>query len=72
MNAPREAAVLSLVGNPPMIPLRFRPEGVTIWAKCACFNRSGRVKDRCATHVVADGFLPPWLQDAPLEGEVAV
>jgi cysteine synthase len=50
----RPAAVLSLIGNTPMLPLRFEPEGLTIHAKCEFLNPSGSVKDRFAKHVVLD------------------
>ena len=46
--------VLSLIGNTPLIPLRFEPEGVTIHAKCEFLNPSGSIKDRFAQCVVAD------------------
>lgn len=59
----RAAAVLSLIGNTPCVPLRFEPEGVTIWAKCEFLNPSGSVKDRFASCVIADaenrGLLGP-------------
>ena len=51
-NSVRPAAVLSLIGNTPMLPLRFEPEGLTIHAKCEVLNPSGSVKDRFAKHVV--------------------
>lgn len=51
---PRAAAVLSLVGHTPMVPLRFEPEGITILAKCEFMNPSGSVKDRLARTVLLD------------------
>ncbi|CAN5290916.1 cysteine synthase A [soil metagenome] len=48
--------VLSLIGNTPMIPLRFEPEGVTIHAKCEFLNPSGSIKDRFASAVIADAM----------------
>lgn len=48
------ARVLSLIGNTPLIPLRFRPEGVTLLAKCEFLNPSGSIKDRFAECVVRD------------------
>lgn len=51
---PRAAAVLSLIGHTPMVPLRFEPEGITILAKCEFMNPSGSVKDRLARTVLLD------------------
>lgn len=55
--------VLSLIGNTPLIPLRFEPEGVTLHAKCEFLNPSGSIKDRFAQCVVTDaerrGLLRP-------------
>ena len=42
----RAGAVLSLIGHTPTVPLRFEPEGVTVFAKCEFLNPSGSVKDR--------------------------
>lgn len=60
---PRARAVLSLIGNTPLVPLRFADEGVTIHAKCEFLNPSGSVKDRLAKHVLLDaeqrGLLKP-------------
>lgn len=57
------ADVLSLIGNTPMLPLAFHPEGVTIWAKCEFLNPSGSIKDRFARHVITharrQGLLKP-------------
>lgn len=50
----RAAAVLSLIGNTPCVPLCFEPEGVTVWAKCEFLNPSGSVKDRLAAKVIED------------------
>jgi cysteine synthase A len=47
-------AVLSLIGNTPLVPLRFEPEGLTLLAKCEFLNPSGSVKDRFAREVVLD------------------
>ena len=56
-------AVLSLIGNTPLVPLRFEPEGVTIFAKCEFLNPSGSIKDRLAKTVLVDarqrGLLKP-------------
>jgi cysteine synthase A len=55
--------VLGLIGNTPIVPLRFEPEGVTIHAKCEFLNPSGSVKDRLAKHILLDaeqrGLLRP-------------
>lgn len=63
-NTPSRAdAVLSLIGNTPLVPLHFAPEGLTIFAKCEFLNPSGSVKDRLAKTVILDaekrGFLKP-------------
>jgi cysteine synthase A len=56
-------AVLSLIGNTPMAPLRFEAEKVTLLAKCEFLNPSGSIKDRLAKHVLVDakqrGLLRP-------------
>ncbi len=51
---PTEPAVLKLVGNTPLVPIRFEPEDVTIYAKCEFLNPSGSIKDRFAKCVIAD------------------
>jgi cysteine synthase A len=51
----RDAAVLALIGNTPLIPLRFAAEGVTLHAKCEFLNPSGSIKDRFARCVITDG-----------------
>jgi len=48
----RADAVFGLIGETPCVPLRFEPEGVTIWAKCEFLNPSGSVKDRFASAVI--------------------
>lgn len=60
---PRAAAVLSLIGNTPLVPLHFTDEGLTIYAKCEFLNPSGSIKDRLAKTVLVDaeqrGLLKP-------------
>lgn len=51
---PRAAAVLSLIGNTPLVPLVFQEEGATIYAKCEFLNPSGSIKDRLAKTVMVD------------------
>ena len=62
-STPDRAAVLSLIGNTPTVPLRFEPEGRTLYAKCEFLNPSGSIKDRFARHVILDaetrGLLRP-------------
>ena len=62
-NPRRPGAILSLIGNTPMLALRFEPEGVTLHAKFEYLNPSGSVKDRLARTVVLDaekrGLLKP-------------
>ena len=64
MNVPhRSDALLSLIGNTPLIPLQFEPEGLTILAKAEFLNPSGSVKDRLARSIILDaeerGLLTP-------------
>ena len=63
VNPSRADAVLSLIGNTPLVPLRFAEEGLTIFAKCEFLNPSGSVKDRLAQCVILDaerrGLLKP-------------
>lgn len=47
-------ALLGLIGDTPMIPLRFAAENRTLWAKCEFLNPSGSVKDRLAKTVIQD------------------
>lgn len=57
------AGVSSLVGNTPLLPLSFEPEGISVHAKCEFLNPSGSIKDRFAVAVVTDaerrGALKP-------------
>jgi len=57
------APVLSLIGNTPLVPLRFASEGITLFAKCEFLNPSGSIKDRLAKTVLVDakvrGLLRP-------------
>ncbi len=46
--------VLSLIGNTPLVPLRFEPEGLTLFAKCEFLNPSGSIKDRLALTILTD------------------
>jgi len=50
----RARAVLSLIGNTPLVPLHFAAEGLTIHAKCEFLNPSGSIKDRLARTVLVD------------------
>ncbi len=55
--------VLSLIGNTPLVPLRFESEGLTVFAKCEFLNPSGSIKDRLALTILTDakqrGLLRP-------------
>jgi len=53
---PRAGPVLSLIGHTPMVPLRFEPEGLTVYAKCEFLNPSGSIKDRFAKTVLVDAW----------------
>jgi len=63
LRQPRAAAVLSLIGHTPLMPLHFAPEGLTIHAKCEFLNPSGSIKDRLAKTVLVDaeqrGLIKP-------------
>lgn len=63
MPSVRSAPVLDLIGDTPLIPLRFERENAVIWAKCEFLNPSGSIKDRFARCVVLDaearGLLRP-------------
>ena len=50
----RAGGVLAIIGNTPMLPLTFWPEGLTIYAKCEFLNPSGSIKDRFAKCVILD------------------
>jgi cysteine synthase len=50
----RARAVLSLIGNTPVVPLHFADENLTIHAKCEFLNPSGSIKDRFAKAVLID------------------
>lgn len=56
-------AVLDLIGNTALIPLHFRPEGLTIYAKAEFTNPSGSIKDRLARYLLLNarrrGLLRP-------------
>src|ERR1044071_4316148 len=52
--SPRARAVLSLIGNTPVMPLHFAKEDLTIHAKCEFLNPSGSIKDRFAAAVIMD------------------
>jgi cysteine synthase A len=51
---PLSAPVLGLIGNTPLVPLRFAPEGVTLLVKCEFLNPSGSIKDRLAKTILVD------------------
>lgn len=62
-NKERARAVFSLIGNTPIVPLRFESENATLYAKCEFLNPSGSVKDRLAKYILLDaeqrGLLKP-------------
>ncbi len=58
----RDARILSLIGNTPVLPLLFQPENVTVHAKCEFLNPSGSVKDRFARQVILDAEARGWLK----------
>jgi cysteine synthase A len=62
-HATRADAVLSLIGDTPLVRLHFDPEGFALHAKCEFLNPSGSIKDRLAKTVILDaeqrGLLRP-------------
>jgi cysteine synthase len=46
--------ITDAVGCTPMLRLNFRPENVTIFAKCEFLNPSGSIKDRLAKAIISD------------------
>lgn len=50
------SSVLHLIGNTPLVPLHFEPEGITLYAKCEFLNPSGSIKDRFARAVLVDAL----------------
>lgn len=56
-------AVLSLIGNTPIIDLRFQPEGLRVLAKCEFRNPTGSIKDRLAKHVLVHAHQHGLLRD---------
>jgi cysteine synthase A len=61
-NKPRGTGIWTLVGNTPVLPLHFEPEGVTILAKCEFLNPSGSIKDRIAAFILNDAEEQGLLQ----------
>jgi cysteine synthase A len=63
--AARLESLRSLIGNTPLLSLRFRFRGVerTLYAKAEYLNLTGSIKDRMALHLIecayADGSLEP-------------
>src|SRR4051812_41095527 len=57
----RAEAILSLVGNTPIVPLEI--DGFRILAKCEFRNPSGSIKDRFAKAVLIDAELRGLLQE---------
>jgi cysteine synthase A len=48
------SSVLDLIGNTPLLRLRFADEGLTVHAKCEFLNPSGSIKDRFARSVILE------------------
>lgn len=59
----RHSPLLALIGNTPLLELRFEDHGLTIWAKAEYLNPSGSIKDRLALTIIEDaerrGLLRP-------------
>lgn len=49
-----DSGIMALVGDTPILPLRFEPEGRTVHAKCEFLNPSGSIKDRLARSIIMD------------------
>ena len=54
MNLSPCQSIASPIGATPMMSLRFKPEGLTVFAKAEFLNPSGSIKDRLARVVVED------------------
>jgi cysteine synthase A len=62
--APRRGdALLSLIGNTPLVALHFPEEKITLRAKCEFLNPSGSIKDRLAKTVIVDAEQRGLLQE---------
>lgn len=48
------APILAAIGQTPLLPLVFRDEGVTLYAKAEFLNPSGSIKDRLALTIIED------------------
>lgn len=48
--------LLRLIGNTPLLPLRFPEHGITIHAKAEFLNPSGSIKDRLASFILLDAW----------------
>jgi cysteine synthase A len=46
--------LFNLIGNTPLLPLRFEAEGLTVYAKAEFLNPSGSIKDRLALTIIED------------------
>ncbi|MCF3651577.1 PLP-dependent cysteine synthase family protein [Synoicihabitans lomoniglobus] len=59
----RRSPLLALIGNTPLLELRFEAEALTIFAKAEFLNPSGSIKDRLALTIIDDaeerGVLGP-------------
>ncbi len=51
---PADPPLLALIGNTPLLALRFVPEGVTLHAKAEFLNPSGSIKDRLAACILLE------------------
>ena len=54
MSPPTHFSIAGSIGDTPMVALRFKPEGLTIYTKCEFLNPSGSIKDRLARTVIED------------------
>ena len=57
-NTKRVQGLLSLVGNTPMLAIRFKYKGEerVIYAKAENFNMTGSIKDRMATYILLNAY----------------
>jgi len=56
-------AVLNLIGNTPLIPLKFPEDGVTVFAKAEYLNPTGSIKDRFARYVLEEAVRSGKLRE---------
>ena len=64
MTAPRLNGIRRLIGNTPMLGIRYRWRGREriVYAKCEQMNLTGSIKDRMALHIIEEAILEGTLE----------